>query len=124
MKRMIKIIVSVSLILLYGFVIVPYSSNNVLSVVDREQNCTNEKSNERSFLSASLFNAIPSENQVSGAGTVPAPYLKNHINDYIAHQDIFELSIYNRLSRYLFSCVNIEPGFPSTVIAFPFNYFW
>jgi hypothetical protein len=103
---------------------VPYSSSKVLPVSGNEQNDTNNSSNERSFFSTSLFNAIPSENQVSGAGTIPAPSLKNQINDYGAYHNKVELLILNRVSRYLFYCLNIDPGFPKTAISFPFDYFW
>jgi hypothetical protein len=102
-----------------------YNSSNSLPVSNNEQKCSDDPLNERSYFNvSSLLDAIPSENQVSGAGSVPAPSLKNHMNDYNAHHNKVELFICNRLSNYLFYCVNIDPGFPKTVITFPFDYFW
>lgn len=122
---MIKITVSILLILLYSFMTGQYNSSHSVPISNDEQNCTDGPLNERSYFNvSSLFDAIPSENQASGAGLVPAPSLKNHLNDYNAHHNKVELFLFNRLSDYLFYCENIDPGFPKTVITFPFDYFW
>jgi hypothetical protein len=113
------------LILLYGFMVVPYSGGNFVPVSNMEQDHDDIPVNEKSFFNvASLFNAIPSENQVSGSGSIPAPSLKRHVNDYTAHHHTVELLIFNQITDYLIYSLNIDPGFPKTVITFPFHYFW
>lgn len=113
------------LILLYGFLLGQYSNNPVLPGSNLTQNSSDVPLNERSyFTGSSLFNAIPPENQVSGANSVPAPSLKNHINDYTAYPRTADLLFFNLISDYLIYSRNIDPGFPKTVITFPFHYFW
>jgi hypothetical protein len=125
MKQAFKIMALLLMILLYGFMIVPYNGGNPAPDPNPEQDPVHSPANERSYFNAAiLFHAISSENQLSGAGSVPAPSLKNHVNDYVAHHQMVEMLIFNYASDYLLYSLNIDPGFPKTVITFPFHYFW
>jgi hypothetical protein len=125
MKQAFKMTTLLLLVLLYGFIPGVYSSGNSLPVSDVEQNCSDSPLNKRSFFTASiLFNAFLSENQVNGTGLVPAPLLKERANDYTAHPRLTALLHFNLFSCYLIYSRTIDPGFPKTIIAFPFHYFW
>ena len=124
MKQIIKIRTILLLIPLYLAVTGIYSERSALPVFNPSEHPTDIPSGERSFFSTSyLFTAIP-ENQVSGSNQVPAPSLKNHINDYTAHPGVASLSFSLWVTRCVLFSEQIVPGFPKTSIAFPFNYFW
>lgn len=125
MKRIVKVIVGIQVILLCGFLTGLYSIGNTLSATTPSQNNENIPLNEKSFFtSASLFSTLTSENQVSGLNLVPAPSLKNHTDDSRAHHRTVELRLINLSANYIIYSGNIDPGFPKTVITFPFHYFW
>jgi hypothetical protein len=124
MKQAFKMTMLLLLILLYGFIPGLYSSNS-LPLPDVEQNCSDSPLNERSFFTiTSLFNALLSENQVNGTGSVPVPALKEYVNDYTAYPRLTALLFFNLFSGYLIYSSTIDPGLPKTTIAFPFHYFW
>jgi hypothetical protein len=125
MKRVIKMIALLHLILLYGFLSGLFSNSNPLPGSTLLQSSPEIPLNERSFFSeSSLFNATPSENQVSGISLVPEPSLKDHVNDYTAHHRTAELFFASLFSEYIRYSGNISPGFPKTAIIFPFHSFW
>lgn len=115
----------VQVILLYGLLAGPYSGSHALPVAGFSQSEESRPLDEStSLIPASLFNALPSENQTSGFNIVPAPSPKDFTDDYRIHQRSIELLIVRLCSGYMLYAGNIVPGLPNTVIVFPFHDFW
>ena len=123
MKKTIRIAVLL-FIVLYSFLSEQYHGN-VPSCTDYS-----EGRSARDHAYAATFSATDDgytsqpEELTAGSGSIPAPSLKNQVNDYSLYQYAAEFFLLNQFARYLFYSVNIPLDFPKTDIIFPFHYFW
>lgn len=124
MKRYVKIIAMLSVLVLYGFIAVHYSSALVpYETVSKNQPANN--GNSFSMVPADLYcHLIQTENSVRDFSRLPVPSLKNQLNVFLACTRSAELSLLNSYSKYIFNAKNSITWFRAVDIIFPFHYFW
>jgi len=112
------------LIVLYSFLSGPYHRNMASCTGSSEGRSAQDHAYAATLSATADGSAGQPEELASGSGTIPAPFLKNQVNDYSRYQCAAAFFLLNLFSRYIVYSVNIPLDFPKTDIAFPFHYFW